>query len=98
MWRTCLYQLDATVGKGQWVAFLSADHGVVDAPGFLQQNRIPAGVRGYGDIGEAVKSALSTAYGPGQWMLSYFNQQVYLNHALMAEKKIAMQDVYERLT
>ncbi len=92
-----LSQLDATVGKGQWVAFLSADHGVVDAPGFSQQYRIPAGVRGYGDIGEAVKTALATAYGPGQWMLSYFNQQVYLNQSLLAEKKIAMQDVYELL-
>ncbi len=92
-----LTQLDATVGKGQWVAFLSADHGVVDSPGFLQQNRIPAGVRGYGEIGEAVKASLEKAYGPGQWMLSYINQQVYLNHALLTEKKIAMQDVYEML-
>lgn len=92
-----LTQLDAAVGKGQWVAFLSADHGAVDAPGFSQQYRIPAGVRGYGDIGEAVKTTLAAAYGPGQWMLSYFNQQVYLNHALLVEKKIAMQDVYELL-
>ena len=92
-----LTQLDATVGKGQWVAFLSADHGAVDAPGFSQQYRIPAGVRGYGDIGEAVKTALAAAYGPGQWMLSYFNQEVYLNQVLLAEKKIAMQDVYELL-
>lgn len=90
-------QLDTSVGKGQWVAFLSADHGVVDSPGYLQQNRIPAGVRSYGEIGEAVKATLEKAYGPGQWMLSYFNQQIYLNQALMTEKKIAMQDVYELL-
>ncbi|MBD2752729.1 alkaline phosphatase PafA [Spirosoma validum] len=90
-------QLDATVGKGQWLAFLSADHGVVDAPGFLKQYRIPAGVRGYGEIGETVKKALEQAYGPGQWMLSYFNQQIYLNHTLLTEKKIAIQQVYELL-
>ncbi|GAB4030177.1 alkaline phosphatase PafA [Spirosoma jeollabukense] len=90
-------QLDATVGKGQWLAFLSADHGVVDAPGFLQMNRIPAGTRGYGDIGDLVKTTLEKAYGPGQWMLSYINQQIYLNHTLLTEKKIAMQDVYELL-
>jgi predicted AlkP superfamily pyrophosphatase or phosphodiesterase len=90
-------QLDASVGKGQWLAFLSADHGVVDAPGFLQQYRIPAGVKGYGDIGETVKASLEKAYGPGKWMLSYINQQVYLNHALLAEKKITLQDVYALL-
>ncbi|QMW00238.1 alkaline phosphatase PafA [Spirosoma foliorum] len=90
-------QLDATVGQGQWVTFLSADHGVVDAPGFLQEYRIPAGVKSYGEIGETVKATLEKAYGPGQWMLSYINQQIYLNHALLTEKKIAMQDVYELL-
>jgi predicted AlkP superfamily pyrophosphatase or phosphodiesterase len=90
-----LTQLDATVGKGQWVAFLSADHGAADVPGFSQQYRIPADVKGYGEVGDAVKSTLEKAYGPGQWVLSYLNQQVYLNHALLAEKKIALQDVYE---
>ena len=66
-------------------------------PVFLQQYRIPAGVKTYGEIGEAVKATLEKAYGPGQWMLSYFNQQVYLNHALLTEKKIAVQDVYALL-
>lgn len=89
--------LDANVGKGQWLAFLSADHGVVDAPGFLQQYRIPSGTRGYGEVGDKVKAVLEKAYGPGQWMLTYFNQQVYLNHSLLTEKKIAIQDVYELL-
>ncbi|GAB3889093.1 alkaline phosphatase PafA [Spirosoma agri] len=91
-------QLDATVGKGQWVAFLSADHGVVDAPGFLQQYRIPAGFKSYGEIGEVVKTALEKAYGPGQWMLSYINQQIYLNHDLLIEKKITIKEVYEYLS
>ena len=90
-------QLDATVGKGQWLTFLSADHGVVDAPGFSALYKIPSGVRSYGDIGDIVKSTLEKAYGPGKWMLSYFNQQVYLDHDLLAEKKIAMQDVYALL-
>ena len=30
-------------------------------------------------------------------MLSYINQQIYLNHNLLTEKKIAMQEVYELL-
>jgi len=92
-----LSQLDATVGKGEWVAFLSADHGAADVPAFSQQYRIPAGVKTYGEVGDAAKAALEKAYGPGQWMLSYFNQQIYLNHALMAEKKVAIQDAYELL-
>ncbi|QJW88993.1 alkaline phosphatase family protein [Spirosoma taeanense] len=90
-------ELDATVGKGQWLAFLSADHGVADVPGFSQQYRIPAGVKSYGEVSEAAKAVLEKAFGPGQWILSYMNQQLYLNRNLMAERKIAMQDVYELL-
>ena len=34
--------LDEKVGKGEWLAFLSADHGVAHAPGFLKDHKIPA--------------------------------------------------------
>ena len=87
-------ELDAKVGKGEWLAFLSADHGVADIPAFSRSYRIPADVKAYGEVGESVKAALAKAYGPGQWMLSYFNQQIYLNTTLLAEKKIPVQEVY----
>src|SRR5258706_5297817 len=35
--------LDTKVGKGQYTVFLSADHGVVQAPEFLQENKLPGG-------------------------------------------------------
>jgi len=87
-------QLDATVGKGAWLAFLSADHGVADIPGFAKTYRIPADVKASGEVSEGVKKALTDAYGPGQWTLSYFNQQIYMNHDLLAEKKISLDDAY----
>ena len=90
-------QLDATVGKGEWLAFLSADHGAADVPAFSQQYHIPAGVKSYGEVGDLVKTTLEKAYGPGQWMLSYMNQQIYLNRALLTEKKVDVQAVYELL-
>ncbi|GAA4401992.1 alkaline phosphatase family protein [Nibrella viscosa] len=88
-------QLDATIGKGNYLAFLSADHGVADVPGFSQVYRIPANVKPYGVVGEVAKAALEKAFGSGNWILAYMNQQVYLNHSLLAEKKIAMGDAYE---
>ncbi|NID09119.1 alkaline phosphatase PafA [Fibrivirga algicola] len=87
-------QLDAKVGKGEWLAFLSADHGAADIPAFSRSYRIPADIKSAGEVGESVKAALAKAYGPGQWMLTYFNQQVYLNTALLAEKKIPIQEVH----
>ncbi len=90
-------QLDATVGKGEWVAFLSADHGAADVPGFSQTYGIPSGVKSYGEVGETAKAALEKAYGPGKWVLTYMNQQIYLNHELLAEKKISLEAVYDQL-
>lgn len=87
-------QLDAKVGKGAWTAFLSADHGAADIPAFSNTYRIGTDVKSAGEISEAVKAALAKAYGPGQWMLTYFNQQIYLNTPLLAEKKIPFQQVY----
>jgi predicted AlkP superfamily pyrophosphatase or phosphodiesterase len=34
--------LDSKVGKNQYLAFLSADHGVLQAPEFLREHKIPA--------------------------------------------------------
>ncbi|WP_442590413.1 alkaline phosphatase PafA [Pedobacter sp. AW31-3R] len=36
--------LDKTVGKGNYLLFLSADHGAAHVPGFMQENRLPAGL------------------------------------------------------
>lgn len=88
-------QLDATVGEGQWLAFLSADHGVADIPALSQQYRIPSAVKNYGEVNDAVKNALEKAYGLGQWVLAYVNQEIYLNHDLMAEKKVGMAEAHE---
>lgn len=90
-------QLDATVGKGAWTAFLSADHGVADIPGYAKTYRIPADVKTYGEVNDAVKKAMTDAYGPGNWTLSYFNQQVYLNHDFLAEKKVSLDDAYQTI-
>lgn len=34
--------LDMQVGKGQWLAFLTADHGAAHAIGFMQEHELPA--------------------------------------------------------
>ncbi len=35
-------ELDANIGKGQYIVFLTADHGAANAVGYSQENRIPA--------------------------------------------------------
>ncbi len=90
-------QLDATVGNGNYLTFLTADHGAADVPGFSQLYHIPADVKPGGEVSDAIRAALAKAYGPGKFMIAYYNQEIYLDNALLAEKKIPMEEVYALL-
>ena len=92
-----LNTLDAYVGRGQYVVFLSADHGVADIPGFMQQNRIPAGALTYGQLREAMDGHLQQVFGSGSYVRSYMNQQVYLNQQTLTEKKLSVAQVFDAL-
>ena len=78
--------LDKTVGKGNSLVFLSADHGAAHSPDFLLDKRIPAGSVGPRFMRDSVQHELVRRHGAGNWVLSYENQQVYLNRPLIAQK------------
>ncbi|TGE05333.1 alkaline phosphatase PafA [Hymenobacter fodinae] len=84
--------LDKKVGKKQVLVFLSADHGAAHSPDFLRDKRIPAGSVGPGLMRDSLQRKLVQLHGAGKWVLSYENQQVYLNRPLIEEKKL---DLYQ---
>ncbi|KAA9331695.1 alkaline phosphatase family protein [Hymenobacter busanensis] len=96
-----LTYLDKTVGKGNALVFLSADHGAAHSPEFLKSQRLPAGSVGPRLWRDSLQAQLVRRYGPGQWVLSYENQQVYLNRPLIQQHKLDLyqmqQDVAARM-
>jgi predicted AlkP superfamily pyrophosphatase or phosphodiesterase len=88
-----LNTFDATVGKGNYLVFLTADHGVMDVPGFWQENKLPAGLLDLHKIKKAAKEALITAYGEGDYLRAEENYQLYLNKNTLAEKKLTIEDI-----
>jgi predicted AlkP superfamily pyrophosphatase or phosphodiesterase len=84
--------LDKNVGKKQVLVFLSADHGAAHSPDFLRDKRIPAGSVGPRLMRDSLQRKLVQLHGAGNWVMSYENQQVYLNRPLIEEKKL---DLYE---
>lgn len=90
-----LTNLDNTVGKGNYLVFLSADHGVADIPGFWQSQHLPAGVLDANASSKEVKAALKNAFGEGEFIRAEDNSQLYLNENLLEEKKITYDQVYE---
>jgi predicted AlkP superfamily pyrophosphatase or phosphodiesterase len=55
--------LDSKVGAGQYTVFLSADHGVAHVPGFMKENKLPAGSFNEGAILEQLNQQLKDKFG-----------------------------------
>lgn len=96
-----LTYLDQTVGKDNYLVFLSADHGATDVPSYLYKNKMPAGYHNNGYIKSILNEELAKKYGEGKWISSIINEQIYLNHSLINEKgldpKPLKQIIIERL-
>ena len=74
-----LQWLDQTLGKGNYLAFLTADHGVAHIPAFLAEHKIPGGNFNNTDITKDINQLIETKFGIKNVVLSVQNYQVYLN-------------------
>jgi predicted AlkP superfamily pyrophosphatase or phosphodiesterase len=86
--------LDTWTGKGQYLTFLTADHGVADIAGFWQENKLPAGVFEASKLRELFKAEFKKIWDTEGIIRSEDNYQLYLNHTLLDQKNITVQDVY----
>jgi predicted AlkP superfamily pyrophosphatase or phosphodiesterase len=75
--------LDKTIGKGQYVSFLTADHGVAHVPGFSTEHKLPGGVVDDNRMVSDLNKQLKTAYGVDNLVLSAYNYQVSLNNQVI---------------
>jgi len=82
--------LDDKVGRGQWTAFLSADHGGANVPSHAASMGMPTEYWKPGNMLDAVEVQLQERWGtPPQgasWILRHSNDQIFLNHPLMDER------------
>ncbi|WP_031530490.1 alkaline phosphatase PafA [Dyadobacter crusticola] len=85
--------LDSWVGKGQYTVFLTADHGVVDVPGFAAEHKLPSGLVDRKLLTKTITDALKEGFGEGKFVISTDNNQLYLDHDLLKKKKITVSDV-----
>ncbi len=75
-----LQYLDAQVGQGNYLLFLTADHGAAHNSVFLQKHRVPAGNMLSDSMQIKIKRFLSQEFQDSTLLLNVINQQIYLNH------------------
>lgn len=87
--------LDNKIGKGNYLFFLTADHGVSHVPGFLQQNNMPGGLFNDEATKKAINAALYQKTGVASLAEAIVNYQVYLNHHLIDSAELDIDKINE---
>ena len=88
--------LDEKVGKGNYLLFLTADHAVAEIPDLVNtkvKQSFSAKI-----FTKSVKDFLLTSYGTDKIFSDFSNKQIYLNYAVISEKKLDAADVRNKLT
>ncbi len=88
--------LDAKVGKGEYLVFLSADHGGAHAEGFMRANKM---VTGFFDDGlqKNLEEDLKIKYADNKLIWGIDNYQIYLNQKLIAEKNLDEEAIKQQI-
>lgn len=85
--------LDKTLGAGNYLSFLTADHGVAHVPGFLKERRIPAGVLDDNKLVAELNAQLKEKFGVANLVLSAYNYQLSLNHLAIDTAELDREDI-----
>jgi predicted AlkP superfamily pyrophosphatase or phosphodiesterase len=92
-----LNYLDKTYGKGEYLVFLSADHGVAEVATHMVSENVPAGNLNVAYISGQLRGYTQQKYGGGDWVLNFSNEQIFLNSELAKEKGVKISDMEEDL-
>ena len=90
--------LDKEAGKGNYLLFLTADHGVANVPAFLKQHNIPAGNVDDQKITDQLNSLLKDKFRVDNMVIGILNNQVFLDHnALASAHQADPKKVYDQI-
>lgn len=84
-----LSYLDAKVGKGNYLVFLSADHGAMNNVRFLQDRRIPAGNWDDGVAAKKLNEVIAKEFpNTGDLVKTVMNYQVFFNREVIKNQHL----------
>ena len=92
-----LRYLDEKIGKENYLLFLTADHGALPNPMFLNDHQLPGGFIVTNKMTDALRYFFRTNYGDPALFKYYMNNQVWLNSVLLKSKGLDKQKVLDSL-
>jgi predicted AlkP superfamily pyrophosphatase or phosphodiesterase len=88
-----LGHLEKRIGLKNVLIVYTADHGVAPMPEFMAERKMPGGRAKEEDVLDAVQKSLAAKYGEGKWVVGKSGPAPYLDHALIAKKKLSIEEV-----
>lgn len=85
--------LDNKLGKGNYVLFLTADHGAAHIPDFMKKNKMMGGVFPINEVDSLLETALKSKFGADSLILSFDNSQLYFDNERIAAKKVNREEL-----
>lgn len=87
--------LEKRLGMNNVLVVLTADHGVAPMPEVMEKRKMPGGRVAEQKVLDAVTAALNARYGNAKWVLGHSGPAPYLDHALIASKKLSLEEVQQ---
>ena len=92
-----LNSLDKEVGAGNYLIFLTADHGGADVPNHLLDNKIPAGYTSDSKLYKELKTFCKNTFNDSSIVENVSNEQIFLNENVLIDLKLDRDAVEEKL-
>ncbi|MBW6481509.1 MAG: alkaline phosphatase family protein [Vicingaceae bacterium] len=85
--------LETQVGKGEFLVFLTADHGVADIPQHTIDNKIPSGYFEEKATLTSINAALFEKFKVANLVANLSNYQLFFNHDLIKEHQLNLIEI-----
>ena len=89
--------IDENIGKNNVLYFLTADHGAVNVPKYLMDQKIPSGYFDSKACIKLINAECNKDFGIDSVVLNYTNGQIYLAEDLIQYKKINLEDIKKKV-
>lgn len=84
-------ELDSRIGEGNYLVFLTADHGGAHIPGFLNENKLPG--QAVGSMVEELNEVVFQKFGVKDFVTDEYAYQIYLDENKLDDSKMSMKEL-----
>jgi predicted AlkP superfamily pyrophosphatase or phosphodiesterase len=92
-----LEKIDKSLGKKNVLLYFVSAHGVSEIPAVLEQSRVPSGYFKLNQSLQLLRSYLNAVYGQGDWVRGFFDNQIFLNRALIEDADISLEEIQKKV-